>query len=167
MPAKNQKTNSPKPHRLSAGLLMYRRRDGGLEVFLVHPGGPWWANKDAGAWSIPKGEPNGDEELIDTARREFNEETGVAVGDAKLLPLGEVKQKAGKVVHAWAFEGDCDPDKITCNTFQVQFPPGSGQWRSFPEVDRAAFYDPATARQKINPAQAAFLDRLAQLLGMR
>src|SRR6476659_726983 len=104
MPARSPKTNSPKPHRLSAGLLMYRRRGGGVEVFLVHPGGPWWVNKDAGAWSIPKGEPNADEQPIDTARREFYEETGVAVGDVTLVPLGEVKQKAGKVVHAWAFE---------------------------------------------------------------
>ena len=164
MPAKSPKTNSPKPHRLSAGLLMYRRRAGALEFFLVHPGGPWWVNKDAGAWSIPKGEPKAGEELIDTARREFREETGVDVRDVKLLPLGEVKQKAGKVVHAWAFEGDCDPDHITCNTFKVQFPPGSGQWRSFPEVDRAAFYDLATAREKINPAQATFLDRLVERL---
>jgi predicted NUDIX family NTP pyrophosphohydrolase len=144
---------------------MYRRRGGALEVFLVHPGGPWWVNKDAGAWSIPKGEPTADEELLDTARREFQEETGVAVGEVKLLPLGEVKQKAGKVVHAWAFEGDCDADSITCNTFKVQFPPGSGQWRSFPEVDRAAFYDLTSAREKINPAQAAFLDRLVERLG--
>jgi predicted NUDIX family NTP pyrophosphohydrolase len=146
---------------------MYRRRPAGLEVLLVHPGGPWWANKDAGAWSIPKGEPTADEDLLDTARREFHEETGVPVGDATLLPLGEVKQKAGKVVHAWAFEGDCDPDRITCNTFKVQFPPGSGQWRSFPEVDRAAFYDLAAAREKINPAQAAFLDRLEELFARK
>ena len=167
MPAKNPKTSSAAtPHRLSAGLLMYRRGEGGLEVFLVHPGGPWFVNKDAGAWSIPKGEPGEGEELVDTARREFHEETGVKVPEAKLLPLGEVKQKAGKVVHAWAFEGDCDPDKIVCNTFRMQYPPGSGQWRTFPEVDRAAFFDLDGARTKINPAQAAFLARLAEALGI-
>ena len=167
MPAKNPKTSSSaKPHRTSAGLLMYRRGAAGLEVFLVHPGGPWFVNKDAGAWSIPKGEPGEGEELIDTARREFREETGVKVPDVKLLPLGEVKQKAGKVVHAWAFEGDCDPDKITCNSFRMQYPPGSGQWRTFPEVDRAAFFGLAAAREKINPAQAAFLDRLAEALSI-
>ena len=145
---------------------MYRRTKGGIEVLLVHPGGPWFVNKDAGAWSIPKGEPNEDEDLIDTARREFQEETGVQLKSVDLLALGEVKQNAGKVVHAWAFEGDCDPDRITCNTFRMQYPPGSGQWKSFPEVDRAAFFGLAAAREKINPAQAAFLDRLASALGL-
>ena len=144
--------------------MMYRRRGKRLEVLLVHPGGPFFKNKDAGAWTIPKGEPNEGEELLATARREFREETGVDAGNAPLIPLGEVKQKAGKVVHAWAFEGDCDPAKLTCNTFKVQFPPGSGQWRTFPEVDQYAFFDLDTARQKINPAQAAFLDRLREAL---
>jgi predicted NUDIX family NTP pyrophosphohydrolase len=143
---------------------MFRRTPTGPQVLLVHPGGPWFANKDAGAWSIPKGEPAEGEDLIDTARREFQEETGVKLKDDNLLPLGEVKQKAGKVVHAWAFEGDCDPDRIVCNTFRMQYPPGSGQWRTFPEVDKAAFYDLAAAREKINPAQAAFLDRLLEAL---
>jgi predicted NUDIX family NTP pyrophosphohydrolase len=166
MPAKSQKTDSPRPHTVSAGLLMYRRAPAGIQVLLVHPGGPWFAKKDVGAWTIPKGEPTEGEELIDTARREFQEETGVIPGDAELLPLGQVKQKAGKVVHAWAFEGDCDPDRITCNTFRTQFPPGSGQWRTFPEVDKAAFYDLAAAREKINLAQAAFLDRLCEALGL-
>src|SRR3954470_20893369 len=166
MPAKNPKTDSPRPHTVSAGLLMYRRAPAGLQVLLVHPGGPWFAKKDSGAWTIPKGEPNSGEELIDTARREFQEETGVKPAEVELLPLGQVKQKAGKVVHAWAFEGDCDPDRITCNTFQMQFPPGSGQWRTFPEVDKAAFYDLAAAREKINPAQAALLDRLSGALGL-
>ena len=141
---------------------MYRRRGGNVEVLLVHPGGPFFKNKDAGIWTIPKGEPAEGEELIDTARREFVEETGFAVPQGELLPLGQVKQKAGKVVHAWAFEGDCDPDKIKCNTFKMQYPPGSGQWRTFPEVDKAAFFDLVTAREKINPAQAEFLDRLAE-----
>ena len=151
-------------HRTSAGLLMYRRRNDGLEVLLVHPGGPFFKNKDAGAWTIPKGEPAEGEDLLVTARREFGEETGLNVDDVPLLPLGEVKQKAGKVVHAWAFEGDCDPATLTCNTFKVQWPPRSGQWKSFPEVDQYAFFDLNSARAKINPAQAVFLDRLVEAL---
>ena len=152
------------PHPTSAGLMMYRRRIGKLEVLLVHPGGPFFKNKDLGAWTIPKGEPSEGEDLLATARREFGEETGIQVGDVAVIPLGEVKQKAGKVVHAWAFEGDCDPAALTCNTFQVQWPPRSGQWKSFPEVDRYAFFDLDAAREKINPAQAAFLDRLGAAL---
>jgi predicted NUDIX family NTP pyrophosphohydrolase len=166
MPVKSPKTDSPRPHTVSAGLLMYRRTESALEVLLVHPGGPWFAKKDAGAWTIPKGEPSAGEELIETARREFTEETGVAVPDVELLPLGQVKQKAGKVVHAWAVEGDCDPDNITCNTFRMQYPPGSGQWRTFPEVDKAGFFGLAAARQKINAAQVEFLDRLAESVGI-
>ena len=146
---------------------MYRRSKTGLEVLLVHPGGPWFAKKDAGAWTIPKGEPAAGEEPIETARREFVEETGFSVPEGELQPLGQVKQKAGKVVHAWAFEGDCDPNNITCNTFKMQFPPGSGQWRTFPEVDKAAFFDLPTAREKINAAQVEFLDRLVQGLASR
>ena len=145
---------------------MYRRRDKRVEVLLVHPGGPFFKNKDLGSWTIPKGEPGEGEELLATARREFREETGVDAGDAKMIPLGEVKQKGGKMVHAWAFQGDCDPDKLTCNTFKVQFPPGSGQWRTFPEVDQYAFFDLKAAGQKINPAQIAFLDRLLEHLGV-
>jgi predicted NUDIX family NTP pyrophosphohydrolase len=152
--------------RTSAGLMMYRRRGAALQVLLVHPGGPFFKNKDAGAWTIPKGEPAEGEDLLTTARREFREETGIDVGDVPLLPLGEVKQKAGKAVHAWAFEGDCDPTKLTCNTFKVQWPPRSGQWRTFPEVDEYAFLDLDAARKKINPAQAAFLDRLSDALGI-
>jgi len=143
---------------------MYRRRDNRVEVLLVHPGGPFFKNKDLGSWTIPKGEPGEGEELLATALREFREETGVDASDAKLIPLGEVKQKGGKTVHGWAFEGDCDPAKLTCNTFKVEFPPGSGQWRTFPEVDQYAFFDLDTARQKFNPAQAAFLDRLNEAL---
>src|SRR5437867_11194704 len=150
--------------RTSAGLLMYRRRDNRVEVLLVHPGGPFFKNKDLGSWTIPKGEPGEGEELLATALREFREETGVDASDAKLIPLGEVKQKGGKTVHGWAFEGDCDPAKLTCNTFKVEFPPGSGQWRTFPEVDQYAFFDLDTSRQKFNPAQAAFLDRLNEAL---
>jgi predicted NUDIX family NTP pyrophosphohydrolase len=150
--------------RTSAGLLMYRRRGGRVEVLLVHPGGPFFKNKDDGAWTVPKGEPADGEEMIETARREFEEETGIDIGDIPLLELGEVKQKGGKAVHAWAFEGDCDTATLKCNTFKVQWPPKSGQWRTFPEVDQYAFFDLATARQKINPAQAAFLDRLEQAI---
>src|SRR5687768_13851107 len=126
------------PHRTSAGLMMYRRRDKALEVLLVHPGGPFFTNRDAGVWTIPKGEPADGEELLETARREFREETGIdaGAGGAPLVPLGQVKQKGGKVVHAWAFEGDCDPATLTCNTFKVQWPPKSGEWRTFPEVDQ-------------------------------
>ena len=150
--------------RTSAGLLMYRRRDGRVEVLLVHPGGPFFKNKDAGIWTVPKGEPAEGEETIETARREFREETGIDVGDEPLIALGEVKQKGGKAVHAWAFEGDCALAALKCNTFKVQWPPKSGQWRTFPEVDQYAFFDLDTARQKINPAQAAFLDRLEQAI---
>ena len=147
--------------------MMYRRNGANLEVFLVHPGGPFFRNKDEGYWSIPKGEPDEGEDLFDTARREFGEETGFPLPNgATFIPLGQVKQKAGKVVHAWAFEGDCDPDKIVCNTFRMQVPPGSGQWRTFPEVDKASFFDVATAREKINSAQAEFLDRLVEILGI-
>ncbi len=144
---------------------MYRRRGGKVEVLLVHPGGPFFRNKDAGIWTIPKGEPAEGEEMLATARREFGEETGIDVGaDVPLVPLGEVKQKGGKTVHAWAFEGDCDVAGLRCNTFKVQWPPKSGQWRSFPEVDQYAFLDLDAARQKINPAQVALLDRLEESL---
>jgi predicted NUDIX family NTP pyrophosphohydrolase len=146
---------------------MYRRRAGRLEVLLVHPGGPFFKNRDAGIWTIPKGEPAEGEELLATARREFREETGIDPGDASLVPLGEVKQKGGKTVHGWAFEGDCDPSTLTCNTFKVQWPPRSGQWKSFPEVDQYGFFDLAAAREKINPAQVVFLDRLSTALTAR
>jgi predicted NUDIX family NTP pyrophosphohydrolase len=148
--------------RTSAGLLLFRRRGGGVEVLLVHPGGPFWAKKDLGAWTIPKGEPAEGEDALATARREFEEETGVAP-TAPFLPLGQVTQKGGKVVHAWAFESDCDPDAVRSNTFQVEWPPRSGQWRSFPEVDRAAFFDLAEARRRINPAQVPLLEALERL----
>ena len=145
---------------------MYRRRDGKLEVLLVHPGGPFFKNKDFGTWTVPKGEPAEGEEMLATARREFREETGIDPGEAPLIPLGEVKQKAGKTVHAWAFESDCDPTTLTCNTFKVQWPPKSGQWKSFPEVDAYGFFDLDTAREKLNSAQVAFLDRLAAHLAL-
>jgi predicted NUDIX family NTP pyrophosphohydrolase len=146
--------------RTSAGLLMFRRRGDALEVLLVHPGGPFWAKKDLGAWTIPKGEVAEGEDALATARREFEEETAIRP-EGPFRPLGSVRQKAGKIVHAWAFEGDCDPAAIRSNSFRVQWPPGSGEWRTFPEVDRAEWFDLGEARRRINPAQAALLDALA------
>lgn len=152
--------------RVSAGLLMYRRRGGALEVFLAHPGGPFFAKKDAGAWSIPKGEVEPGEELLAAARREFEEETGIHPGEP-LYPLGEVKQKGGKVVHAWAFEGDWPAGSVLrSNSFELEWPPGSGRVQVLPEIDRAELFALEIARTKINPAQATFLDRLvARLAG--
>jgi predicted NUDIX family NTP pyrophosphohydrolase len=142
---------------------MYRRRPAGLEVLLVHPGGPFWAKKDLGAWTIPKGEIADREDELATARREFEEETGLRP-DGTLIPLGSVKQKGGKVVHAWAFEGDADAGAIRSNTYQVQWPPGSGEWRAFPEVDRAEWFSLDEARRRINPAQAALIDTLERVV---
>jgi predicted NUDIX family NTP pyrophosphohydrolase len=143
---------------------MFRRGPGGLEALLVHPGGPFWKNKDAGAWSIPKGELDEGEEPLHAAQREFEEETGIHPEGA-FHPLGSVTQKAGKVVHAWAFEGDCDPACLRSNTFQARWPPGSSEWRTFPEVDRAEFFALDEARRRINPAQVALIDRLEEQLG--
>jgi predicted NUDIX family NTP pyrophosphohydrolase len=142
---------------------MFRRRGGALEVLLVHPGGPFWAKKDAGAWTIPKGELAEGEDELSAARREFEEETGIRP-EGPFRPLGHVRQKGGKVVHAWAFEGHCDPAAIRSNTCRVQWPPGSGQWQEVPEVDRAEWFDPGEARRRINPAQAALLDELERAL---
>ena len=142
---------------------MYRRRGDGLEVLLVHPGGPFWAQKDLGAWTIPKGELEEGEDEIATAQREFEEETGLRPS-GPFHPLGSVRQKGGKVVHAWAFEGDADPAAIRSNTCRVQWPPGSGQWRTCPEVDRAEWFGPDEARRRINPAQAALIDTLQRLV---
>lgn len=155
----------------SAGLLMYRHRDRGLEVFLVHPGGPFFSRKDAGAWSVPKGEIDEGEDPLAVARREFEEETGRGVEacakpDAELVPLGSVRQRGGKTVHAWAFEGDW-PEGVepSPNTFEIEWPPRSGRRREFPEIDRAEFFTLDAAREKIHPAQAAFLDRLSERRG--
>ena len=145
--------------RISAGLLMYRIQKGVVEVLLVHPGGPFFRKKDEGAWSIPKGEPEGDEELLRTAQREFEEETG-AQPRGPFVPLRPIQQKGGKVVHAWAFQGDCDPTAITCNVFAMEWPPHSGRQQEFPECDRAEFFDLKTAKQKIKAGQEAFLDEL-------
>ncbi len=148
---------------VSSGLLLYRRKNGGLEIFLAHPGGPFWAKRDNGAWTIPKGVVDEGEQLIDGARREFREETGIEA-NGPYASLGSVKQKAGKTVHAWAWEGDADPSAIVSNTTKTEWPRGSGKWMTYPEVDRCAWFDVATARVKINPAQSAFIDRLAILL---
>lgn len=147
----------------SAGLLLYRIRAGGPEVLLVHPGGPLWAKKDLGAWSIPKGELQPGESAPAAAVREFGEELGF-VPPGSMQPLGTVRQAGGKTVEAWAVEGDCDPAALRGNNFEMEWPPRSGRRQEFPEVDRAEFFRPEAARAKINPAQAAFLDRLAQWL---
>jgi predicted NUDIX family NTP pyrophosphohydrolase len=144
----------------SAGLLMYRVREDVLEVLLVHPGGPFWRNKDEGAWSIPKGEFGDEESALDAALREFEEETGLRP-EGPFMALTPVKQKSGKVVHAWAFEGDCDPGRIRSNTFAMEWPRGSGRLQEFPEIDRAAFFSLDEARAKINPGQARLIDELA------
>jgi predicted NUDIX family NTP pyrophosphohydrolase len=149
--------------KVSAGILLYRRNGGALEVLLVHLGGPFWARKDAGAWFVPKGEVNPGEEEIDAARREFAEETGLRA-DEKLLELGSVRHKSGKKVSAWATEGDCDPASLRSNTFEMEWPPKSGKKEEFPEIDRAGFFGVEAAREKMHPAEFAFVERLATLL---
>ena len=145
--------------RTSAGLLLFRKRSVGLEVFLIHPGGPFWRGKDSGAWSIPKGEIDAGEDPLAAARRELTEETGVAV-EGEFVALAPVRQKGGKVVVAWAIEADCDASTITSNSFSIEWPPRSGKHPDFPEVDKAAWFALPEARKRINPAQAAFLDEL-------
>ena len=151
--------------RHSAGILLYRRRDGAVEVLLVHPGGPLWARKDAGAWSIPKGEHGDGEDPLAVALRELEEETGHRPPEGGLVALCEVRQRGGKVVSTWAAADDVDPDTITSNTFTLEWPPRSGTRREFPEVDRAGWFDPATAREKLLAAQAELVDRLLAALG--
>ena len=166
--------------KISAGILLFRRTQKQIEVLLVHPGGPFWAKKDLGAWSIPKGEADessaakpDDAALLEVARREFAEELGPAIAsqlssvlstEASLIPLGEIRQKSGKTVHAWAVEGDCDLSLLESNTFTIEWPPHSDKQREFPEIDRAAFFSLDEARIKLNSAQAEFLDRLAKKL---
>jgi predicted NUDIX family NTP pyrophosphohydrolase len=145
----------------SAGLLMYRRRDSALEVFLVHPGGPFWAKKNVGAWSIPKGEYLDQEDPFEAAKREFEEETGFAP-HGNFIELGDLKQPSGKLVRAWAFEGDCDPARLRSNTFQMEWPPRSGRQIEVPEVDRGAWYTVDQARTQLLNGQRAFLDRLLE-----
>lgn len=153
--------------KTSAGLLMFRRRNGVIEVLLVHPGGPFFRSKDAGAWTIPKGEAAPDEDLLTRAQIEFEEELGTtAVGE--WIALGSVKQKGGKTVHVWAFEADLPPDfELRSNTFELEWPPRSGRKATFPEVDRASFYAVDEAMTKINPAQRELLERLVAILQTR
>ena len=148
--------------KISAGILVHRKRRGLLEVLLVHPGGPFWAKRDLGSWSIPKGEADSDEDLLYRALQELQEETGLTAGGpfSPLLPA----RQSGKLVYAWATEGDCDADAIVSNTFRIEYPPHSGHFKEFPEVDRAGWFDLATAREKILPAQRDFLDQLEQLV---
>jgi len=144
---------------VSAGILLFRRRGGVIEVFLAHPGGPFWARRDVGAWTIPKGVVDEGENLLDAARRELREETGLSP-EGPFIPLGSIKQKSGKTVHAWACEGDADPSAVTSNDTRVEWPRNSGKWLTYPEVDRCAWFSTDEARGKMNPAQAALLDRL-------
>jgi predicted NUDIX family NTP pyrophosphohydrolase len=150
--------------RSSAGVLLFRRAGGSVEVFLVHPGGPFFRNKDAGAWSIPKGELNDGEAALDAARREFLEETGFAA-EGRFIPLSPVRQASGKVVQAWAVEGNFDPARLRSNTFEREWPPGSGRLQRFPEVDRAAWFAPGEAALRINPGQAPLIVELLALIG--
>jgi predicted NUDIX family NTP pyrophosphohydrolase len=149
--------------KLSAGLLMYRRRKDAIEVFLAHPGGPFWKNKDDGGWSIPKGEYSQEESALDAARREFREETGFEAG-TDFIWLEQIRQPSGKIISVWAFEGDCDPAALRSNTFSMEWPPKSGRTRDFPEVDRADWFPLDVARKKLLKGQLGFLDRLSAKL---
>jgi predicted NUDIX family NTP pyrophosphohydrolase len=148
--------------KVGAGLLMYRMREGELEFLLAHPGGPFWKDRDAGAWTIPKGEIQPGEEPLGAAKREFEEEIGFKP-EGNFIELKPVTQKGGKIVHAWAFEGDCDTAGIRSNSFQMEWPPRSGKFQLYPEVDRACFFRMAEATRKINPAQVPFLEELKRL----
>jgi len=147
----------------SAGILLYRKVNSVVQFFLVHPGGPYFKNKDAGAWSIPKGEFLDDEEPLAAAKREFEEETSQPV-NGDFVPLGSVKLKSGKTVYAWAVEGDIDHETIISNTFEIEWPPRSGKKITIPEIDRAGWFNAAVAKQKINPAQAAFIETLLNII---
>jgi predicted NUDIX family NTP pyrophosphohydrolase len=149
--------------KTSAGILMYRRKGNALEVFLIHPGGPFFMKKDEGAWSIPKGEIDEGEDQLSAAKRELWEETGCRP-EGRFIPLSPVRQKAGKIVLSWAVEADCDADSILSNTFILEWPPRSGKMQEFPEADRAAWFPITEAKKKINPAQVPLLDELLTLL---
>ncbi len=148
----------------SYGILLYRRTADSRQVMLVHPGGPFWSGKDDGAWSIPKGLPEGEESGLETARREFREETGFEI-DGKFLELGAIRQPSGKIVHAWAVESDLDVNRICSNTFTLEWPRHSGTYREYPEIDTGGWFSLAEAREKINSGQVKFLDRLLEQLG--
>lgn len=157
------------PPKTSAGILLYRVVDGDVEVLLVHPGGPFWATRDREAWSIPKGEYEEGEESKACAAREFEEELGMPlpVSLEELVELGEVRQRGGKLVTAWAAAGDFDPANLRSNTFEIEWPPRSGKTAEFPEVDRAAWFSPEAAREKLNPAQVTLVERLLAYLNGR
>lgn len=152
--------------KVSAGLLMYRIRDGALQFLLAHPGGPFWKDRDAGAWTIPKGEIQQGEEPLAAAQREFEEEVGFKPR-GRFIELAPITQKSGKIVHAWAFEGDCDPARVRSNTFKMEWPPHSGKFEDCPEVDRAGFFGMEEAKGKINPAQIPLLVEATQRLGQK
>lgn len=149
--------------RKSAGILLYRKTDKYLELFLIHPGGPFWISKEKGAWSIPKGEFVEGEDPFSAARREFKEETGIAI-NGDFLELKTIQQKSGKLVYAWAVEGDMDASKIVSNTFKQEWPYKSGKWNTYPEVDKAGWFSVEEAKEKINPAQVALIDDLIEKL---
>ena len=157
-------TSSAPRTRVSAGIMLYRLRDGVVEVLLGHPGGPYFTTKDAGHWSIPKGEVERDEDLLNVALREFAEETGHVVGTARLIDLGSIVQKGGKVVHAWAVEGDLDPASARSNTFRLEWPPRSGLFIDVPEVDRVAWFGGDEARRRIKDTQIPLIERLEAFL---
>ena len=158
-----ESSKSPRS-RVSAGLLMFRRKGGALEFLLAHPGGPFFARKDEGAWTIPKGEAAPDEDLLTRAQIEFEEEVGIRP-HGNWIEIGSIKQKGGKIVHAWAFEGDLPNSfKLKSNTFELEWPPGSGKLKEFPEIDRAEFFRDEVARRKIKPTQVPFFDRLRAAL---
>jgi predicted NUDIX family NTP pyrophosphohydrolase len=152
------------PPRLSAGLLLYRRPAGALEVMLVHMGGPFWRRKDAAAWSIPKGEYELPEDSLDAARREFAEETGLLPPEGPMIDLGVLRQPSGKLVHAWAVEADLEVSEITSNSFELEWPRGSGTLQQFPEVDRAGWFDVKDAAEKLVKGQVPFLQALSALV---
>jgi predicted NUDIX family NTP pyrophosphohydrolase len=147
----------------SAGILLYRIKNKFLELFLVHPGGPFWTKKDDGAWSIPKGEFEDDEDPLDAAKREFEEETGIKIS-GEFIQLNSIKQKSGKTVYAWAVKGDTDPEKIKSNNFEIEWPPKSGKMKTFPEIDKAAWFNMSEAKKKINEAQAALIKELENII---
>ena len=151
----------------SAGLLLYRRAPDGLEVLLAHPGGPLWRTRDAGAWTIPKGEIEAGEQPQAVARREFREETGHDAPAGEVVDLGEIRQKSGKLVVAWGCEGDLEPLTAVSNTFPLEWPSGSGDYIDVPEIDRVEWFGPDEARRRLNPAQAPFVDRLVEAIGQR